>query len=64
MQVSEGRGYAYQRTSFGPEFMLMTGALPLWIFTGSTTEVVSIPSSVPAAPSSRDTEDEGNPQQR
>jgi hypothetical protein len=64
MQVREGRGYAYQRSSFGPEFMLMMGALPLWFVTGSTTEVVSIPSSVPAAPTRGDIEDDGNSQQR
>jgi hypothetical protein len=64
MKVNEGRGYAYQRSSFGPEFMLMTGFVPFYLFTGSSVESVAIPSSVPDAPTSGVREDDGDSQQR
>ncbi|HIF41404.1 MAG TPA: hypothetical protein EYQ74_09930 [Planctomycetes bacterium] len=64
MEVNEGRGYAYQRSSFGPEFMLMTGLVPIWFVTDSSVQTVAIPSSVPAAPTSGDIEEDGNSQQR
>jgi hypothetical protein len=38
MQVNEGRGYAYQRSSFGPEFMLMTGLVPIFLWGTPSTE--------------------------
>jgi hypothetical protein len=64
MQVREGRGYAYQRSSFGPEFLVLTGLAPLYLVTGSTTEIVSVPRSVPEAPTSGDAKDDGDSQQR
>jgi hypothetical protein len=38
IQVNEGRGYAYQRSSFGPEFMLMTGLVPFLLVGTPSTE--------------------------
>ena len=63
MQVNEGRGYAYQRSSFGPEFMLAMGSALIWILPASEEVTVEIPMSVPAAPTGV-IEDDGDPQQR
>lgn len=44
MQVNEGRGYAYQRSSFGPEFMLMTGLVPIFLLGTPSTEAAAFAS--------------------
>ena len=63
MQVNEGRGYAYQRSSFGPEFMLAMGSALIWILPASEEVTVETPMPVPAAPTGV-IEDDGDPQQR
>lgn len=64
VEVNEGRGYAYQRSSFGPEFMLMVGLVPIWLVAGSSTETVAIPSSAPIPTDGAVIEDDGSFQQR
>jgi hypothetical protein len=44
MQVNEGCGYAYQRSSFGPEFMLMTGLVPIFLLGTPSTEAAAFAS--------------------
>jgi len=44
IQVNEGRGYAYQRSSFGPEFMLMTGLVPFLLLGTVSTEAAAFAS--------------------
>ena len=63
MQVNEGGGYAYQRSSFGPEFMLAMGFALIWVLPVSEEVTFEIPVSVPAAPTGV-IEDDGDPQQR
>jgi hypothetical protein len=63
MQVNEGRGYAYQRSSFGPEFMLAMGFALIWILPASEEVTAETPMPVPAAPTGV-IEDDGDPQQR
>ena len=42
VRVHEGRGRAYQRSSFGPEFMLASVLVPVLLFVGSPAEVSEV----------------------